>query len=144
MPHSVSAEAEHQHAVRSQGLLEPVDRALDRLTVEVDQHVPANDQVEAVFSERWDRVVRKVVGREAHEPAQALADEELVTLRLEVSPALGRRASGTASAMAFITAASEAVVPASPTPLTPSALLRHGTGWTALPSNGTSPARGFA
>ena len=52
--------------------------------------------------------------------------------------------SGSASAIAFMTAASEAVVPASPTPLTPSGLVRHGTGRRPLAISGKSSARGIA
>src|SRR6516162_550948 len=48
-----------------------------------------------------------------------------------------------ASATAFITAAREAVVPASPTPLTPSGLVVQRTGCSRLTISGRSSARGI-
>jgi uncharacterized protein with HEPN domain len=53
-------------------------------------------------------------------------------------------APGTASAIAFMMAASAPVVPASPTPLTPSGFVVAGTLHSAAVSGGTSAARGMA
>src|ERR1700736_5563597 len=53
-------------------------------------------------------------------------------------------APGTAFAIAFIMAASAPVVPASPTPLTPSGLVVAGVDCSAAISGGTSAARGMA
>src|ERR1700730_7355267 len=50
---------------------------------------------------------------------------------------------GIALAIAFMIAASEAVVPASPTPFTPSGLVVAGTGCRGLLTGGMSSARGM-
>ena len=54
------------------------------------------------------------------------------------------RPSGMASAIAFMIAAIEPVVPASPTPLTPSGLVVAGALWFAYAIGGMSSARGMA
>src|SRR5262249_59554992 len=51
---------------------------------------------------------------------------------------------GMASAIAFMTAASDPVVPASPTPLTPSGLVVAGTDCSTAVSRGMMSARGMA
>ena len=57
---------------------------------------------------------------------------------------LAAASAGSEFAIALRTAGGAAVVPASPVPLTPSGLVRHGTAWCATANAGRSPARGIA
>ena len=80
-----------QRPFRSQGALETVDDAVDRLAVEVDEHVPADDQVERRLAQRRHGPRHEVVLREVNDAPDPFAGDECVLVVLEVQLPEARR-----------------------------------------------------
>ena len=90
---------------------------------------------------------RLVQGGDAHALSCAISRRDRRARPFPVSPASAcptPRPPGIASATAFMMAASAPVVPASPTPFTPSGLVRQKTGCSAALTGGMESARGIA
>ena len=91
VPQSDVRRSQDQRALRSQGVPEPVDHPVCGLAVEVDEHVPADDQVERRLAERRHAARDEVVLSEGDDAPEPVADDELLTVLAEVLVAQARR-----------------------------------------------------